>query len=383
MQDASSDAAPPVLKSRLLKQLEAEIAAAATPVASAPARARRAMLLVRHGATAEAREALTTLHQLAFHHPSPELGAWLHMAEGLMSYYNGFITQQARDRLLRAHAIAGASPALIEVQALASAWLTHVAFARHEPGPMVEHARRCLDEAQPDHHGALARLGTALGMAWHFVGDAEVAQRWYLSTRRHAAAEGDDASLSALMFNMASMRASQLRRESLSGQPPSASGTVQGAELLLSVDSVHHFDEAVGAQVMNALTPLLRAEVLTVQGAFDEACRLYEAHLPQAMSLGLERLGSSRLSDVAWCRANLGQHEAALRQAIEAELELDPECEIDDRAITHSRLAQTYRLLGDTAETDRHQGLADEAWQEFARQQREWRDLLTAAELRG
>ena len=78
MQDASPDATPsPAIKSRLLKQLEKEIAAATSPMASAGARAKRAMLLARHGAVGEAREALTALHQLSFQHPHPEIGAWL------------------------------------------------------------------------------------------------------------------------------------------------------------------------------------------------------------------------------------------------------------------------------------------------------------------
>jgi tetratricopeptide (TPR) repeat protein len=371
----SAAAGPVVIKSRLLKQLDKDIAAATSPMASAAARAKRAMLLARHGAVGEAREALTALHQLSFQHPHPEIGAWLHMAEGLMSYYNGFVAQQAWDRIQRAHAIAGTSPALIEVRVLASAWLSQLAFIRHDPVALVDYARRCLGEALPEHNVAQARLAITMGLAWHYAGDLASAQRWYIRARRHASVEGDDASLSALMFNMAGMRASQLRRESLSSQ------TWRGSELMLSVDSVHHFDEAVGAQMMTELTPVLRAQVLTMQGGFDEARRLYEEHLPQAMSLGLERLGSSLLSDLAWCRANLGQHEHALHQAREAEIELDPECELDDRAITHSRLAQTFRMLGETADADRHQALADEAWLQFAEQQQQWRDLLAGSAL--
>lgn len=377
MHDASpASAPPPVIKSRLLKQLDKEIAAATSPMASAGARAKRAMLLARHGAVGEAREALTALHQLSFQHPHPEIGAWLHMAEGLMSYYNGFVAQQAWDRIQRAQTIAGTAPSLVEVRVLASAWLAQLAFIRHDPAALVEHATRCLDEALPEHNVAMARMAMAMGVSWHYAGDTEAAQAWYIRARRHASMEGDDASLSALMFNMAGMRASQLRRESLSGH------SARGPELLLTVDSMHHFDAAVGAQMMSELTPVLRAQVLTMQGSFDDARRLYEEHLPQAMSLGLERLGSSLLSDLAWCRANLGQMEHALHQAREAEIELDPDCELDDRAITHSRLGQTFRLLGETADADRHQALADTAWAQFADQQRQWRELLAASGLK-
>ncbi|UXH78991.1 hypothetical protein [Roseateles amylovorans] len=363
------------IKSRLLKQLDRDIASAASPMASAGARAKRAMLLARHGALTEAREALTALHQLSFQHPHPEIGAWLHLAEGLMSYYNGFAVQPAQDRILRAHAIAATHPGLVEVEALSSAWLSQLAFIRHEPASAVDFARRCLAAARPEHHVAQSRVCMAMGLSWHYAGDSEAAQRWYLRARRHAASEGDDATLSALMFNMAGMRAAHVRRESL------CSPASRGSELLLSVDSVSHYDEAVGAAMMNELTPVLRAQVLTVQGRFEEARTLYEQHLPQAMSLGLERLGSSLLSDLAWCRANSGQPEHALQQAREAEVELDPTCELDDRAITHSRLAQTFRLLGETADADRHQALADEAWAQFSAQQQQWREVLAGSGL--
>lgn len=375
--DDSTQAPTSSVKSRLLKQLDQQVAAAPSPMASVVPRARRAMQLARHGALTEAREALTTLHQLSFQHPHADIGAWLHLAEGLMTYYNGFSVQPAQERIQRAHAIASTHPGLEEVQVLADAWLAQLAFVRHEPEAVIEYAHRCLAAARPEEdHDALARLGMALGLSWHYAGDGEAAQRWYLRARRHAARDGDDATLSALMFNMAAMRVALLRRESLIG-------SVRVQEMLLSVDSIRHYDAAVGATMMNELTPVLRAQVLTVEGRFEEARALYEQHLPQAMSLGLERLGSSLLSDVAWCRANSGQNDLALRQAREAEVELDPSCELDDRAITHSRLAQVYQLLGETADAQRHDALAKESWDQFAAQQLHWRSLLITAGLTG
>ena len=161
---APAAAAPVAIKSRLLKQLDKDIAAATSPMASAAARAKRAMLLARHGAVGEAREALTALHQLSFQHPHPEIGAWLHMAEGLMSYYNGFVAQQAWDRIQRAHAIAGSSPALVEVRVLAAAWLSQLAFIRHDPVALVDYAQRCLGEALPEHN--VARPAWRSRWAW-------------------------------------------------------------------------------------------------------------------------------------------------------------------------------------------------------------------------
>ncbi len=66
-----------IIKSRLLRRLGKDIAAAASPLGSAALRARRAILLARHGDLNSARAQLTELHQLAFQHSNPELSAWV------------------------------------------------------------------------------------------------------------------------------------------------------------------------------------------------------------------------------------------------------------------------------------------------------------------
>lgn len=364
------------IKSRLLKQLDQQIAAAQQPVLAACLKAKRAMLLARHGALAEAREQLTVLHQLAFQHPHPEIGAWLHFAEGLMSYYTDF-SSSTREKILRALAIAQTA-GLTEVAVLAHAWLAQLAYVRHELPDLLEHLRQCFSQASPDHHVARARACMSLGLAWHFCGESGLAQQWYARARAHAQADGDDAMISALLYNSAEMRTADARRRMLASLSVQPGGM---PELLLGVDSVSNFDAAVHSLALPDLAPMLRAQVLVLQGAFQEAMGLYEEHLPLAMSRGLARLGSSLLADLAWCRVNCGQTERARQQALEAEIELDPACDVDDRAATHSRLAQVFAALDDQASAARHAALAASGWAAFASQQADWLAQLRAAQL--
>ena len=361
------------IKSRLLKRLDAEIAAAPSQLRGASLKAQRAILIARHGQISQAREQLTALHQLAFQHPHPEIGAWLHLAEGLMSYFTDF-SSSARGKIQRAQAIAKAA-GLLEVEVLAAAWSAHQAYTYHDLTALTQHARTCLDLSTPEHHAARGRLAMTLGVAYQFANRQESAQAWYATARRHAMAEGDDATQSALIYNMAEMRTAQVRHQALAhpGEPL--------PELLLGADSVMHYDAAVGGSAKAELTPVLRAQVLTLQGEFAAALKLYERHLPQAMSMGLARLGSSLLADLAWCRVNLGQREHALQQAREAEIELDPGCDVDDRAATHSRLAQVWTALGETECAARHADSAKAEWAEFARQQQAWGQALDEAGL--
>lgn len=366
--------APEAIKNRLLSRVEAEIAAATHQTQSACARARRALLLARHGRLDQARSELTGLHQLAFQHPHPELGAWLHFAEGLMSYYTDF-SSSAHEKIARAQQIARAA-SLPALEALCAAWLAQLAYVRHASEEMLRQAELCDRLAAPDDHGARYRLCTVMGLAHQYADLNEPAQAWFSQARRHALIDGDDASVSALMYNMAEMRTAQARRASLVAALAAVSG---GQGLLLGADSIKHYDAAMGGSVMPDLTPLLRAQILVVEGDFAQALALYEAHLPQAMASGLARLGSSLLADLAWCRVNLGQQEQGLLQAREAEFELDAHCDVDDRAATHSRLAQVYAALGQTYAAAQQAALAQAEWQEFAVQQTAWAGQLRAA----
>ncbi|MFH7042337.1 hypothetical protein ABT392_08475 [Paucibacter sp. JuS9] len=360
-------------QSRLIKSLDQQIAAALNPVQGACLMAQRAIALVRHGQLSEARDQLTTLHQLAFQHPHSSIGAWLHLAEGLMSYFTDF-SSAAREKTQRALAIARTAK-LAEVEALSLAWLAHLAYARHDLPALIGHAQEGLKVVGAGHHAARSRLSMVLALAHHYSGRADLAQAWYAAARRHATLDGDDATLSALIYNMAEMQTAQARHAALadaSGRKP---------ELLLGADSVKNFDAAFGGSAMESLTPILRAQTLVLQGEFDKARELFEQHLPVAMSHGLARLGSSLLADLAWCRLNCGQREHALRQAHEAEVELDPGCEVDDRAATHSRLAQVYEALDEAGKAAWHREAAEREWAEFAAQKKQWAEALEAAGL--
>ncbi len=363
-----------IIKSPLLQRLDKGIAAAASPLRSAPLKAQRAILLARHGDLAGARGDLTALHQQAFQHPHAEVSAWLQLAEGLMSYYSD-LSDGAPDKIRRAKSLAK-SAGLTEVEGLASAWLAMFAYVNQDIEGVVRHARECLELSSRNDHAARGRLAIALALTHDDAELAQSARGWYAEARKHASSEGDDASLSALMFNMAAMRTNRARHHVLS---QSTSGSV--TELMMAAESFKHYDQAVGVSSKAELTPLLRAQVLSLNGEFAAAAAIYEQHLPQAMSLGMTRLTCDYLADLAWCRVHTGQLEQALQQARRAEQELDPSCHLNDRASTHSRLAQVHAALGDTESAQRHAAQAATHWQAVAEQHRHWAAALAEAGL--
>ncbi|NCT82530.1 MAG: hypothetical protein GXC94_05260 [Comamonadaceae bacterium] len=369
-------AGPVRLRSRLAQRLDGEIAA----VASMPARAavlqvQRAILWLRHGREAEARTELNRLQQLALAHPRVELAAWLHLAEGLTAYFGAF-GGGARERVRRAQVMAAAA-GLASLQALCDAWLAQMAFVERDIERLVGHAAAVL--AAPPDHPAACRVASALGMAWDLAQDEAAASAWYAWGRRAASADGDDAGLSALLYNQMQMRAQRIRRAALTGEPGEAPA------VLLGVDSIGHFDDAVGGSARADLTPLLRAQLLTVQGDFAAAAALLEAQLPEAVAAGLARTGGSLLADLAWCWAHTGEAARARALADQAAVEVlaedSPHCDLDERAALHARLAQVYARLHEDGLAARHAEAARAAWGDDAAQRRLWAGRLGAAGL--
>lgn len=369
---------PVKLRSRLAQRLDGEIAAvAAMPARAAVLQAQRAILWLRHGREAEAREELDRLHARALVHPRIELAAWLHLAEGLWAYFSAF-GGDARDRVRRARVMAAAAD-LPSLQALADAWLAQMDFVGRDIDGLITHARDALAVLQPTDHAATYRVATALASAWSLAAGEAAAAPWYGWARQHAIAEGDDAGLAALLYNQTQMRALRIRHAALAGEP----GETPAA--LLGIESIGHYDDAVGGSARADLTPLLRGQLLTVQGDFAEAATLLQAQLPAAMAAGLARLGGSLLADLAWCWANTGDALRARALADQAAIEVQAEdaahCDIDDRAALHARLAQVYAKLREDALAARQADAATAAWAQDAAQRRAWAERLTAAGL--
>lgn len=369
------------LRSRLAQRLDAEIAAVAAPPARAAVlQVQRAILWLRHGRDAEARKELDRLHARALMHPDVELAAWLHLAQGLMAYFGAFsgFGGGARERVRRARVIAAAA-GLVPLRALADAWLAQMDFVGRDIHGLITHAQAALALLKPDDHGAAYRVATALASAWSLAGGEAAALPWYAWARQHAIAEGDDAGMAALLYNQTQMRALRIRHAALAGEPGEAPA------VLLGVESVGHFDDAVGGSARGDLMPLLRAQLMTVQGDYAEAAALLQAQLPPAMAAGLARLGGSLLADLAWCWANSGEVLRARALADQAALEVlaedQPSCDIDERAALHARLAQVYAKLHEDGLAAAQAAAAAAAWAEDAAQRRDWRERLERAGL--
>lgn len=342
--------------SRLLMRLEAGIRDARTTFDADCLRAERASYLARLGHFDEVRSELAGLHERYDPQPNVEISAWLNLVEGLVIFSND-MGQGASDKFLRSHALSVAA-GLVRMRALSAAWLAHMAFLRVDVAAMTRYLGEALGLADKSNRAARARASLVVAQGYHQGGRLDLALPWYSLARGHAIDDGDDAMVSALMHNMAWLRASNLRQEKVLGD----CSTGESDHALMSAQSTAHYDLLVGTNNLQANIPILQAKLLASSGQAAEALAIFDENLETAVHEGLGRLQADLIADRAWCRLQLGQMRDAKKDALLAESCIDPTGQFDDRAFAHSRLTDVFFGLGEPELSARHQDLAAVAW---------------------
>ncbi len=361
------------MASRLLSALDARIAKCRDPLENTCLRAEKAALLARQGRLDEARAELAVIHARYDSHPNAVVSAWVSLAEGLTSFYSDLSTA-ARDKMLRAFALSSAVGNQ-SVRELSAAWLAHMNYLEQDFAPMIRNLSLVLAQGRTTSDAAFARACLVTAQSYHWADRFDLAQPWYSKARQHAASEGDETMLSALMHNMAWLRAAQARRMAVSGR----GSREQFLQVLLGAESTDHFDQRIGTASLRSLVPILRAHILTMLDRYADALALFEAHIDTAISEGLGRMQCGMLAEMAWCQLNIGDAVGARRSALHAQ-GLIVECvQPDESAATHGRLAQLFNALDDGPAARHHRAQAEIDWQLHDGRQVRLIELLSSA----
>lgn len=361
------------MASRLLAQLASRIAAARDPVEAACLRAQRGIYLARQGKHEHAQATVDAIRAEFGARPDAQVTAWVSLVEALIHFYSQ-PGPKALDRLQRAHALSRAMnhPLLVP---LCAAWLAHIEFNANRMPPMLRYATEALRLAQPEHHAALARVSLVIADAFHFAGRFDLAKPWYAKVREHALAEGDDAMISAMLHNVAALRANHVRLADAFQEPQSE----EVKRALLEAESTRNYDVGIGSLSLPQLLPLVRAQLLMVQGSFEAAVALFSATLDKDNEENLERREATFFAERAWCLMQLGRTAAA-------RLDVDAACkrtgnaaDEDDVASTHARVAAVLYRLGQHEEAAEHRAASMEFRRRHTAAQAELLGLLKTA----
>ena len=344
------------MKPRLLVQIEAAIAAEPPGVAADCKQAERASLLARLGQHAEARAVIAALHAKYAAQPQLSVSAWLSFTESLLSFFTD-LSRAARGKMHRAHTLSSAFRDA-KVHAMSAAWLANMAYEDMDFEAMASHVVDVFQLTQDDHLGARAGACLVTAKAYHFAGHFDRAQPWYALARQNAAASAEELTLGGVMLSMAKLLTCEARQIALRGEPDALS-TRRARSV---AESTGNFDALIGTSALNALVPLLHAQVNSIQGHWSAAVALYEARFNDGLLQGMDRMRAWLGADLAWCRLQLGQTEQALKDALAAEVAVANDHDADDRAAAHSRIAQVLSQLGHADSAARHREQAAIDW---------------------
>jgi hypothetical protein len=227
-------------------------------------------------------------------------------------------------------------------------------FVQFDAPRLVQHLAEALCDSAAEEHGVRSRACLVAAYSYHYGAGIAPAQPWYTRAREHATADGDDATLSALMHNRAWYLGWQAREAVLFGEDPGAGG----AQALLAAESTSHFDAGIGSAGQEWQLPLLRAHLLTLLQRYAEALPLFDAHADAAQRQGWTRSRANVIGDRAWCHWQLGHKEAARADAQTAEAALAEATDIDERASSQARLAMLCEAFGDQDGAARYRSAA-------------------------
>lgn len=360
------------MRSRFLDRIDAEILQAPDAVTADCLRAKQASFLIRQGYAEEASAILKELRSRYNARPDARVSCWLNLVEGL-SYLFAGVEGDPSDKFSRALALATAAK-LGSAGALAAAWLAHIKFSSLDFHGVSRFVNLSLESAGDDDHQALARADLVGAISLHLANRYDLAKNWYAAARNHAVAEGDEATISALMHNVTCMGVANLRQRTLCNTP-SFDGS---PNTRLEAESTISYDELIGTQSLSSWVPILKAQVASLTGKPAEALRIYENNMSVARDQGMGRVLSYMHADIAWCYARVENFPSAHRNAEDAIANLTTATLVDDKAATHQRLADTFKLLGAVDKATEHGEQAKLAWDEFVKLQQETTHLLGA-----
>lgn len=329
---------------RLLDDLETQARNAPDRVAWARAACKIAVHRARQGQLDEAKSLILRVREtfgVELHH---EIASWVMLAEGVGHYFK-LEMKPGWERLRRAYALA---VALRTESALAtcSAWMGLLALENCKYEELSRFVVEAFERADIEDHHARGRASLILADALHMAGSYSLARRWYEQARRHATAEGDQAMLGAMLFNVAICRAANILVSD-------AFGEVSEAELLranMEVGSFRTYDFAVGAIPFEEATPLVRGQLMLVGRKFPEA----SAMLDSVQSERLHRRDFPLLQiSRAWSYANQARLDEAWELTGLAIAKLSEGDDLDNLAYVYRRAKQVAEFCskGDEAST--------------------------------
>jgi tetratricopeptide (TPR) repeat protein len=357
--------------SRFLKNIDLDILRKSPSTERSCKIIERAIYRARVGFLNESAQEVDAIRLFYKNRPDISVSAWAHLADGIIAFFSN-MTPDARKSMLRSRALSVAG-GLREIRCLGSAWIAHMDYLKLDLKSLRNHIDDLFKCAEKCDHSALSRGCLVVAQAFHWADSFELALPWYKLAHLHAVEEGDEATLSALMHNMAWQKLRLWRAADFGFSETSQIDMGHG---LLGVQSAENFDLLIGSTALDSLVPSAIAQTLTLRGEYEKALAIFEKVLEIGVSQGMARLHAELLADRAWCKWQLGLEEAAIVDCNAAENSLFPDGAPDDSAFAHAGIARILGAMEAKAQQSVHRIASKKFWDEHTRLQNEMRMTL-------
>jgi hypothetical protein len=194
--------------SRLLASIEDRLRVESDIAVRGELQAKKAAYIARAGDFDASRSIIASVRQVFGDGRSARVTAFIMIAEGLTTYFEQ-LGPSAIDRFKRAQLLGDLSRDA-EVGAVAAAWRAHLEFEASAYSACAQSLKQSFALAGTTTLSALSRCAAVLFTAFALVGNREQAQKWFMKGREHALAEGDQATIRALVLNKAAFDGAHL-----------------------------------------------------------------------------------------------------------------------------------------------------------------------------
>lgn len=202
--------------SPLLKRLQTQLVEETDPFRRAEIRATCAAYHARAGDFDVARQEIAETRQSFGDGRSGRVTILLMLAEALVLHF-GDLSPSAADRVARALLLSKAMRER-ELIALTSAWMGYFQFEKSDFDLSLRSIAEAIENASSTDHAAMSRCAIVLLNSFAMCGNWVSSQHWFLKGREHALAEGDQASVDALLHSKAVFGVAWLRVKRCSGE---------------------------------------------------------------------------------------------------------------------------------------------------------------------
>lgn len=285
-------------ESKLLEAIDAEVSETKRSVLQLTWAAYR----VRVGDPAKARDIAANIRARYSTNYSAQVFAYINFVEGLCEFFESGI-ESAIPKLMRSNALSNGCPADDDLPMLVKTWLAALYRILGNWKFMADFlilAACCCDRASDE---ASCRLCLVTADAFQEIESYRDAVRWYSAAHRYALSAGDDAALSAILYNRAAIRIFNSRLEEIRGDQVDTTED----RIALEAASARNYTQYINDMSMRWGFDLMAGQIHLLKHNYEQALALLDSERFCNFEHQWPAVDLVRRADVFRCGAILGR----------------------------------------------------------------------------